>query len=579
MQNNFRFDPIVLEIMMNSLDTIVDQMSTVIARTASSLNIREALDFSTGFATHKGELAAIGSGAPLQAVCMAGGLQSVLHDYNDDFFDGDVFITNDPYRGTGHLPDIAICLPIFVDGEMVAWALTTAHHGDVGGRVPGSNASDSTEIFQEGVRMPPLKLYEKGEPNATLFSILTANTRLPNNLIEDLNAQVSACQVGKKFYLELVEKHGVDQVKRYAEELIDYGERTTRAYIATLPDGVYKFDDYLETNGFEEVPEFSAPIKVKVTVAGDSLIVDLSGSSPQFKGAINCPRSGSQAAAYWAFREVIEYEIPNNGGYFRPITVITEPGTIFDPILPGPVAGAALTLVRLQTSIFGALSQIIPHRTPAAGPDSPNGTTIGGTDENGDPFIFVEFLQVGTGGRPVDDGLESSFILSIISAEVLERDFPLQVEELSYVPNTGGAGKHRGCLSTKRKLRFTGQEAVLQVRTDRRKIMAFGLGGGNVGTPSGLFLDLPDGEHLELKQQDCMTIKGGTVLTTITPGGGGWGGALERDPEKVLQDVMNEKLTCDYVREHYGVIIDQKERKLDLAATEQLRASLRSTHA
>ncbi len=262
-------DPIILEIVRNSLDTIVDQMSTVIARTASSLNIREALDFSTGFATEKGELVAIGSGAPLQCVCMAGGLNAFMEKYGENISSGDVFIANDPYQGTGHLPDIAIGLPIFVHGKLAAWALTTCHHGDVGGRMPGGNASDSTEIFQEGIRIPPLKLYEKGEPNDSVFTLLRANTRLPDNIVEDMRSQLSACRVGEKAYLELVEKYGAREIRRYSEELINYGERITRDYIAKMPDGVYEFEDFIDPLEGHAVILF--PLEIDLDLGGGRL--------------------------------------------------------------------------------------------------------------------------------------------------------------------------------------------------------------------------------------------------------------------------------------------------------------------
>lgn len=569
-----KFDPVTLEIVRNSLDSITEQMGAVIARTAYSTNIKEALDYSTALATESGELISIGAGVPLHCVAMSGGLEAIIRKYKNNILPGDVFITNDPYEGSGHLPDINVALPIFVDSKLAAWAATMCHHADIGGRMPGGNASDSTEIYQEGLRIPPLKLYEQGKPNDAVFSLIRTNVRLVTNVTEDLRAQVSACYIAEKAYLELVKKYGLDEVGRYSEELVNYGERVARDYIASLPDGVYEFEDYIETDGIEEVAQFSVPIRVKVTVKGDSMVVDLTGSSPQVRGAINCPLSAARAAVFWAFREMVEYSIPNNGGYFRPLTVITEPGTIFNPVLPAPVAAAALSVVRLHSSVTGAFSKINPNRTTAAGQDSPNGITIGGWSSDKKPFIFLEFVQVGTGGRPIADGLESCYILSIASAEVIERDYPLVVEELRYVPNTGGAGKHRGSLSTLRRLRFTGDEAVLQVRTDRRKVMAFGLVGGEVGTPSGLYLDLPGGGHLELKQQVSTTIKKGTVITSITAGGGGWGNPLERELELVLEDVVNGKFTVDYVKEKYGVVIDEKTKQLDIPATEKLRSNM-----
>jgi N-methylhydantoinase B len=572
MAKDSSFDPITLGLVKNALYSITDEMMVAIIRTARSRNIKNVLDFSAALLDAQGRMVSIGAGIPLHLGAMPGATDTLLKKYSNNIFPGDVFIMNDPFDGGMHLPDIYIFTPIFAGEELIGFAGTICHHSDVGGRVPGGNASDSTEIYQEGLRIPILKFHDRGKPNDTLFALLEKNIRVPEIVLADLRAQLAACYIAERRLLELVKRYSAENLKRYMAELLNYGERIMRARIATWPDGSHEFSDYIESDGIDPAP---IPIKVKVTVQGDSLTIDFTGSSRQVKGAINCTLPNTKSVCYTAVREAAGPEVPSNEGYFRAINVIAEPGSIANAVLPAAVAARALTSQRLQSLVSGALASIIPDRITAASQDSPTGIMIGGWNPEKKPFIFLEFIMGSSGGRPTGDGVESLYVMSSTPAEVVEAEFPIVLDSYGYVPNTGGAGKYRGGLSMERTFRLLADEALLQLRSDRREVMAYGLQGGKPGTPSYLYLRYPDGKEELLPPLVGMRgIKKGSTVRCILAGGGGWGDPLERDPETVLEDVLDEKLTLDYVRNEYGVAINEKTMKLDIAATEKLRQSL-----
>jgi len=566
-----KIDPIGLELVKNALYSITDEMMVTIIRTAHSSNIKNVMDFSTAVFNKDGEMLCSGAGLRIHLGSMPDAMQAFLNKYKNKIYPGDVLILNDPFEGGMHLPDINIFTPIFVDGELFGFAGTVCHHVDIGGRVAGGNASDSTNIFQEGLRIPPLKYYEKGQPNESLFAIIDRNVRLPMIIREDLRAQIAACNIAGKRFLELVTKYGRDNFKKYAEELLNYSERIARREISEIPDGVYEFEDIVE--GDETHPGF-IPLRVKLTVNGESMVIDFSGSSPQVRSAINCNLINTKSACYAAVREVMRSRIPSNGGYFRPITVVAESGSVCNAVMPASVGGRGLIWARLVSLVAGALAKAVPNRVSAAGQDSPNGVSIGGWDKERKPFVFLEFFLLGTGGRPGADGIECNLDLSNAPAEMIEREFPIAIQEFSYVSNTGGAGKYRSGLAVVRSYRVLADEAEAQVRSDRREIMAYGVQGGKVGTPSELYLYRANGENFQLPGRATFTMYRGDILRSITAAGGGWGNPLERDPEQVVQDVLNEKFTVEYAKKEYGVVINKETLCVDISATTRLRRQM-----
>ena len=479
-------DPIALELFKNAIFAIADEMALTIVRTSYSGVIKDNMDFSTAFCDADGKLVAQGLTLPGHLGSIPTALEAVMRRYGNDIAPGDIFMLNDPYEGGMHLPDIFVFKPLYVGARRLAFAATVCHHTDVGGRVPGSNASDSTEIFQEGVRIPPLKFYAAGKRNDALLTLIERNVRLPVRLNGDLRAQLAACHIAETQFLELVKRYGADTVVDYMQEVIDYAERVTRAAIRELPDGEVSFEDWLDDDGID----FDQPIRLFVTLRkkGDHIVADWTGTAPQVKGAINNTLSFTKAATYTAIRSVLPSNIPNNEGVFRAIEVIAPPGTIANAVLPAACAARGLTGLRMTDTCFGALAMMLPDKVFAASDGGATCITIGGYTAARKPFMYVDFTSGTWGGRPWADGLEGNAHLfanlASHSVEVTESEQPIQILAYEFLADRGGAGKFRGGAPFYRDYRFLEDEAMLQVRSDRRNNPAFGLYGGQPGKPS-----------------------------------------------------------------------------------------------
>jgi N-methylhydantoinase B len=570
-----RVDPILLELIRNGLESVVDDMALTLVRTAYSANLKRAMDFSTAFCDVDGRLVGQGLTLPVHLGSIPEAMIAVLAWYRERVRPGDVFILNDPYEGGTHLPDLYVVQPIYHDGSLLGYVCTIAHHTDIGGRVAGGNACDSTEIYQEGLRVPPLRLYDQGEVNEGFFRLLERNVRIPTKVLGDLRAQLAACHIGERGLLELVERYGRDVLLAAFEELLDYSESLARVEIARWPDGRYEFVDYLDDDGIDPDP---IPIKVAVVVQGDQLTVDFTGSGAQVKGGINSVLSFTRSATYACVRCLLPQNIPNNEGYFRAIEVIAPPGTIVNPLPPGPVAARGLTGFRIANAVFGALAKLAPDKVPASEVGGDTGVTMGGYYADRRSFVFLEFLFCAWGGRPFADGVDgvSSMVVNFSNypAEVIENEYPLRIEEYGFVPDSGGPGLHRGGLALVRQYRFLEDSATLQIRSDRTKFPPYGLAGGEPGRLCRTILN-PGSNERELPAKTLLTIHRGDVFRHELAGAGGWGDPLERDPERVLADVLNEKVTVEGAKKGYGVVLDSTSHLVDHRATDQLRAFLR----
>lgn len=570
-------DPIAFELFKNSIFSIADEMALTICRTTYSGVLRDNMDFSTAFADANGKLVAQGLTLPAHLGSIPTALDVVVERFGAAMQPEDMYILNDPFDGGMHLPDIFIFKPIFWQGERVAFAATICHHADVGGRVPGSNASDSTEIYQEGLRIPPMKLYDQGRLNETLWMLIEKNVRIPVQVFGDLRAQLAACTIAERQFLELVERYGVDRVKLYMGEIIDYAERLTRAAVAELPDGEYDFEDWIDDDGID----VERPIRlyVKITKTGDRMLVDWTGTSDQVKGAINNTLSFTKAASYTGIRSILPDGIPNNEGVFRVIDVTAPAGTIANGVLPAACAARGLTGFRMVDCIFGALAKMLPDRVCAASDGGNSGVSIGGYDDNRKPYIYVDFACGTWGGRPWGDGLQgnSNMFANMASqsVEVIEAEQPIEILAYELLPDRAGPGKFRGGAPYYRDYRFTEREAVLQVRSDRARFRPYGLYGGRPGQPSANYLN-PQGNNRKLTSKLTMNIQRGDVFRHELAGGGGWGDPLDRDTAMVLADVRNEIISLEAARRDYGVVIDRQRWTVDEEATGTLRAELRA---
>lgn len=568
-------DPFTFAVIKSALDTIVDDMAYTVMRTARSSIVRDVLDYSCTLCDAEGLILAQAKTVALHLGAVPDAIAAMLANFKDDLAPGDVVIFNDPYNGGMHLPDIFMFKPIFLGGELQGHAVVIAHHCDVGGRVPGSNAADSTEIYQEGLRIPPLKLYSAGQPNETLLSLIRQNVRLPDLVIGDLEAQLATCNIGEREFLRLLEKYGPAESHGYFARLIDYGETLTRKAIAAWPDGTYGFTDYIDGDG---LVAGRIPIQCAITVKGDHLTVDFAGSSPQVKGAINSTLSFVKSATYLSIRCALDQDVPNNAGIYRCITVTAPKGSILNPELPAAVAARALTGYRVVDAVMGALAQIVPDRVVAAGEGGNTVIAFGGQDAaTRAPFILVDMINGAWGARADKDGIEGvtnpSQNMSNMPVETLEDRFPVLVEEYGFRPDSCGPGRYRGGLGLVRQYRLLAAHAMMQIRADRHDHRPYGLFGGGAAAPSRNLLD-PAHAAETLPSKVTREIVAGTVLRHEQAGGGGYGDPLSRTPEAVLEDVLDGKITPGFARAAFGVVLDEAGSAVDAAATGALRRAM-----
>jgi N-methylhydantoinase B len=550
-----KIDPITFAVIKSALDTIVDDMAYTVMRTARSPIVRDVLDYSVTMCDRYGRIMSQAKTVALHLGAVPDAMEVVLEQFRDDLQPGDVVVLNDPYRGGMHLPDIFMFKPIFHGDQLQGFSIVVAHHCDVGGRVPGSNASDSTEIFQEGIRIAPMKLYERGIPNKTLLTIIQKNVRLPDLVIGDLEAQYATCNIGERELLKLLDRYGADELNDYLDELIDYGEKLTRNAIRSWPDGDYEFTDYIDGDGFDLDP---IPIKCRITVRGDHLSVDFAGSSPQVRGAINSTLSFVKSATYLSVRCALEAEVPNNAGVYRCIDVTAPLGSILNPTMPSPVAARALTGYRVVDTVMGALAQIAPKRMMAAGEGGNTVIAFGGYDAERQPFVLVDMINGAWGGRADQDGIEGvtnpSQNMSNLPIETLEARYPIRMEEYSLRDDSCGAGKYRGGLGLTRQYRLLADEAILQVRADRTAHAPYGLFGGKSGANSRNILNPDDASREELAGKVTLTVRAGTVIRHEQAGAGGYGDPLKRSFEAIRADLHDGKITPAYAARHYRVV-------------------------
>lgn len=573
-------DPTRLEVVKNSLEGIAEGMALTLVRTSRSSVVRQSLDFSTGVLSSKGELTGQGMCVPVHLGGMMPALNACLARYPGKVYPGDILATNDPYEGGSHLPDIFLFKPIFERDTLVGYNCAMSHHTDIGGRVAGGNACDSSEIYQEGLRIPPLKLFEEGVANETLFRILEKAVRVPDIVLGDLKGQIAGLYFGEREYLKLVNRYGIEGLEEATEELLEYSEMLTRNAIRSLPDGEWTFTDYIDDDGFSEEP---IAIVSTLSKEDDEIHVDFTGTSPQCKGAIQPVFQTTQGMVYAVTKCILGTlgfgDIPNTAGYFRPIKVTAPEGTFLNPLPPAPVAARALGCWRMVQSLFGAFAQMIPEKVYACSGGNELGVGFSGYDKSKTPWkpwVQLEFhVEMAMGGRPGMDGIDAQGAglgnLANVPVEVEETEQPLFVEEYAILEDSEGAGMNRGGAGMVRQWRFTMDDTVVQVRSDRMKFQPYGLFEGESPAPTKIVINPSDPES-ELKPSKFLaSVKKGDVLRVQWPGGGGWGNPKERDPGLVLDDVIAEKVSVERAEKVYGVVIEPSTRVIDYDKTRKIR--------
>lgn len=567
-------DPITREIIQNALSAAADEMANTVYRTAYSTIVRDCLDYSTSLCDGRGQMIAQGVTIPNHLGSVPFAMEALLKKYDGRMRPGDIFIMNDPFDGGMHIPDVFIIKPVFWEGERVAFAVSTAHHLDMGGRVPGG-ACDNTEIFQDGLRIPWMRLYEEGEPSEAVFDMLRANVRVPQMTIGDIRAQISSCHTGERAIYELIRRYGAETLKQCAVDLIDYTERLMRAEIATWPDGEATFVDYMDSDG---IGGPRVKIQVKLTVTGDQLIADFTGSSPQVRGSINCTKSFTTSVVALCVRCALKTDLPNTEGTFRPLTVIAPAGTITNGNMPAASSMRGVTGFRMADVVLGALAQIVPDRIPAAGEGGNSLVIISGEHQDRSRYVYFELLSGTWGARPDKDGNDGlcnpSNVASNIPVEEAECGYPIRIDRYGLVDDSGGAGQFRGGMAIEREWTLLDGESQLAIRSDRRDHLPYGLNGGLPGGGSTNVFHR-NGHAEILPTMTSTTMTAGQRLYHRQPGGGGWGDPLLRAPVAVARDVRNDKVSLRSAREDYGVVVDPTTFEVDAEATRRLREQRR----
>ena len=544
-------DPVTLEVVRNAAAAVAEEMNATLVRTSYSPNIKDRKDCSCAVFDADGTLVSQAENIPVHLGAMPFSVAAALEKFPPETLEsGDEILLNDPFHGGAHLPDLTLVTPAFADGELIGVLANRAHHADIGGTTAGSVAADSTEIYQEGLRLPPIKLSAGGTVNEAVVDLLLANVRTPDERRGDLRAQQAANRTGVERLTELHSRY--DDLSGILDEVQDYSERRMRSEIGALPDGEYRFADALDDDGQGTQ---DLPIAVTVTVDDDAIGVDFTGTAGQVRGAINAPFAVTASATYYAVRCVTDPTIPPNAGAYRPIEIDAPKGTIVNAAPPAAVVGGNLEVSqRVTDALLGAIGAVVPERAAAAGQGTMNNLTFGGTDpRTDDPYAFYETLGGGFGGRAGADGMDGVHVHMSNTlntpAEVLETAYPLRVTDYSYRPNTGGAGEFRGGLGLRRDIEVLA-ETTFSLLADRRAHRPYGLDGGAPGAPGEDYL-IVDGDPEPIPSKSTHQLDPADVVSIRTPGGGGYGDPGDRDPEAIRRDLAAGKLSPDSARSDY----------------------------
>ena len=549
-------DPITLEVTRHAAAAVCEEMNATLVRTSYSPNIKERRDCSCALFDAGGRMVAQAENIPVHLGSMPASVQAALDRHPPaTLAPGDAILLNDPYDGGAHLPDLTLVTPVFDGDRLVALTANRAHHADVGGTQAGSVAADTTEIYQEGLRIPPVKLHDAGTPVQSVFDLLEANTRTPTERRGDLRAQLAANETGRRRYTDLIAREGAAALDRALEAVLDYAERRMRAAIAELPDGEYRFADTLDDDGAGTT---DLPIAVALTVDGETLTVDFAGTADQTTGPLNAVRAVTASATYYAVRCVTDPSIPPNAGCYRPITIETPTGSLLDPEPPAAVVGGNLeTSQRVADVVFGAFAQAVPETVAAGSQGTMNSITFGGIDPRSDsPYAFYETQAGGFGGRAGADGMDGVHVHMSNTlntpVEVLETAYPLRVEQYGLRADSAGAGEYRGGLGVRRDISVRDHEARFSVLADRQLSQPYGLFGGEPGAPGRVVRQAPDGTTERLPGKSTHTLAPGTTVSLRTPGGGGYGDPAERARDAIARDLQSGVLSVKAAREAYG---------------------------
>jgi N-methylhydantoinase B len=561
MTGDMSLDPITLELIHNGLRAVTDETWTALRRSAYSTNIKERHDHSTAIIDTRGRLVAQAHlSLPTHLGAIIATMEALLQKYGVEGCDeGDVFISNDPHVAGGtHLPDVNIATPVFVDGKVLAFVCTIAHHADIGGMCPGSMDGCMTEIYQEGLRMPVMKLLRRGTLNRELMDFILLNVRVPEERQGDYFAQIAAVHMGQRRLMELVKTYSAPVLEAAFDEIIERTNRRMRQAIRDIPDGSYTFEDVVDDDG---LGTYDIPIKVRVDVSGDDIFFDFTGTASQVPGNINAPLNATHASVCYILKALLDPDIPNNQGVRDAVKLNMPPGTIGNAVFPAAVATRNHLAQRLVDVVMGALAQALPERATAASNGANTSLGIAGTDEKtGQSYVYFETIGGGGGGRFAKDGRDAVQVhitnTSNSPVEAFEMEYPLRIEEYALVPDSGGAGRHRGGLGIRRVIRPVGHTARFNAVGERFRHAPWGLDGGGDGLP-GRFLVVDDAEVARTLPGKAPTqpLRPNERLVIESPGSGGYGVPAARAAEAVAEDLESGKFSRAYLERHYGQLL------------------------
>ena len=566
-----RADAATMQVVRYGLEAIADDMGYNLVRMGRTTIVKEIMDINCAVLDGKGGILAQAHLCPLMMFSLpetaAGLLASGM-----SLEEGDIIICNDPYLGGQHLLDMQFFSPVFHDGGIIAFVANIAHQLDMGGSVPGGVAGGLTEIYQEGLRVPFVKLYRRGKEDKEHFDFIARNIRIPEKTMEDFRAQAATTKIGVKRVKELVAKYGAETYLQCTAGLLDYGEGIMRRAIKAMPDGDYTGEDYIDDDGYGDEP---FKVQVNVHIRGDGMTVDFAGSSAQAQGNINCTWSCSKGAVFYTMVGLVDPYMVVNSGAFRPISVESEEGLITRPTPPGAVTARSQTMTKITEAMLKAMAGVLPRRVVAGSHGQACTCSFTGRfPESGRRFTYLEIQGGGAGARPTKDGPDGQDLhlgrFMNTPVEAVELEYPVTIERYEFIPDSGGAGRTRGGLSLRRDIRFH-TDVVWARYSDRQKFSPQGLFGGKEGSRGALVLNPGTPQEERQKSKGVSRIEAGALLSIRLPGSGGYGDPRERDPEKVREDVVNGKVSRESARRDYGVIFHD-DLTVDGEGTAGLRA-------
>ena len=574
-------DRVTLQILANHCAAATESMAQTLFRTAHSTFVKETEDFTTGLATPEGKTFA--SPFDLGATWFFGLDYGRVLSLIDGYEDGDLCMTNDPYSGfvCTHSPDVHLWKPIFHKGEIMCYAVGHVHNTDVGGAVPASLSRANVEVYQEGIRVPPVKLYRRGELNRDVLDIMLLNVRMREQNWGDLKAEIAAMKTGERKVHEMIERFGADVFREGIKDLLDYGEQQARNVIRRIPQGEYFFADYIDE---DSVGGYPCRIAVNLIVKDGELVLDFTGSDPQLTSSINIPTGGDAHHALLMVPVMyvlysLDRSILLNAGMLRTVSAILPKGSIVNPVYPAAVGMRSLSCMRLQSTVFGAFAQALPDVVPAACGDGGPLINLRTTDSRTGRRLMANLDPItgGGGGTSFRDGTEGSGanfgFLKNTPVEINEAEVPVKILKYGLAPDSGGAGRYRGGTGTTLEFQVSAPDTVVTARNrDRSRFTPWGSCGGDAGKPSEFLLNPGTNHEVNLGNTDVVTVQPGDIIRITSAGAGGWGNALEREPERVLVDVRCGFVSPEKAKDEYGVVV--LDGRVDAEATAALRARL-----